>query len=140
MAEEARPEEGGDTDGELLSQLVTESFAASQQSDRQMSAKTTQRAANQETLTSPDAVKVTAASPALAKARKGLASGDERPTILGTLRSGLEQLRQAALGREAVYELEDVLMDLKRELYDAEKRGRAGGQRGSLRMAHDGGP
>ncbi|RDA86404.1 hypothetical protein CP532_6475 [Ophiocordyceps camponoti-leonardi (nom. inval.)] len=46
--------------------------------------------------------------------------------IMGTLRSGLEQLRKVALDRDRVYELEDILMDMKRELYEAEKRGRTG--------------
>ncbi|PHH80771.1 hypothetical protein CDD80_7308 [Ophiocordyceps camponoti-rufipedis] len=44
--------------------------------------------------------------------------------IMNTLRSGLEQLRKAALPRDRMYELEDILIDMKRELYEAEKRGR----------------
>lgn len=51
--------------------------------------------------------------------------------IMDTLRSGLEQLRKAALPRDRMYELEDILIDMKRELYEAEKRGRPlnGGKR-----------
>jgi hypothetical protein len=44
--------------------------------------------------------------------------------IMDLLRGGLEQLRSAALSREEVYQMEDVFMDLKRELYEAERRGR----------------
>ncbi|PFH62462.1 hypothetical protein XA68_13529 [Ophiocordyceps unilateralis] len=49
---------------------------------------------------------------------------DDTADIMGTLRSGLEQLRKTALARDRMYELEDILMDMKRELYEAEKRGR----------------
>ncbi|KAF4507547.1 hypothetical protein G6O67_004036 [Ophiocordyceps sinensis] len=131
-AEEERAEtgaDGGDTDEELMSQLVTESFAASRQSESQESVKrVTRRAAKQGSLRLlVDPLDATTASPAEAEPRGGHADEGEEPcSILDTLRSGLEQLRKATLGRQAVYELEDVLMDLKRELYDAEKRGRRG--------------
>jgi hypothetical protein len=45
-------------------------------------------------------------------------------SIMGTLWGGIEQLRSAALSREEVYKIEDLLMDMKRELYAAESRGR----------------
>jgi hypothetical protein len=45
-------------------------------------------------------------------------------SIVDTLRGGLQQLRVAALSREEVYQLEDMLMDIKRELFEAERRGR----------------
>ncbi|CAJ2500477.1 Uu.00g033300.m01.CDS01 [Anthostomella pinea] len=45
-------------------------------------------------------------------------------TILGSLRNGLEGLRTAELSREQVYKIEDMFMDIKRELYQAEARGR----------------
>ncbi|RCI11934.1 hypothetical protein L249_4577 [Ophiocordyceps polyrhachis-furcata BCC 54312] len=62
--------------------------------------------------------------------------GDDGTTnIMGTLRNGLEQLRKVALDRDRVYELEDVLMDMKRELYEAEKRGRTGKVDGRTRSA-----
>ncbi|KAM4058046.1 hypothetical protein HRG_014497 [Hirsutella rhossiliensis] len=129
--------DGGDTDEELMSQLVTESFAASRQNESQESTKrVTRHAAKQRSLKLGEAMDATTASPAKSERRGGHADeGEETPTILGTLRSGLEQLRKAALGREVVYELEDVLMDLKRELYDAEKRGRGGKRKRSGRAA-----
>ncbi|PHH89770.1 hypothetical protein CDD83_5306 [Cordyceps sp. RAO-2017] len=148
--------DAGDTDEEVMSQLVTESFAASQQSESQESplagrgraarrvakqspAKTKRSPAKQspeKTKRSPakqGSIKLsdaTAGSPAEATPREGQADGeDDTLTIAGTLRTGLEQLRKAALTRDKVYELEDMLMDMKRELYEAEKRGRKGKQR-----------
>ncbi|KAJ4296963.1 hypothetical protein N0V88_003879 [Collariella sp. IMI 366227] len=45
--------------------------------------------------------------------------------ILEFMRSGLDELRLARLSRQEVYQIEDMLMDMKRELYEAERRGRA---------------
>jgi hypothetical protein len=45
-------------------------------------------------------------------------------SIMDTLRGGLQQLQTAALSRDEVYQLEDMLMDMKRELFEAERRGR----------------
>lgn len=46
-------------------------------------------------------------------------------SIMETLRSGLKELKTAALSRTEVYEIESMFMDIKRELYEAELRGRA---------------
>ncbi|TPX17230.1 uncharacterized protein E0L32_003348 [Thyridium curvatum] len=53
----------------------------------------------------------------------------EEPTgkfeqIMAALRSGLVALRSATLSRAEVSEVEDMCMDVKRELYEAERRGR----------------
>jgi hypothetical protein len=45
--------------------------------------------------------------------------------ILGLFRGGLDELRSAQLSRQEVYQIEDMFMDLRRELYEAERRGRA---------------
>lgn len=45
--------------------------------------------------------------------------------IMDALRGGLHELRTANLSREEVYQVEDLFMDMKRELYGAEARGRA---------------
>ncbi|KAK0618384.1 Rap1-interacting factor 1 N terminal-domain-containing protein [Bombardia bombarda] len=45
--------------------------------------------------------------------------------LMSMLRSGLDELRSVRLSRQEVYQIEDVFMDMKRELYEAEKRGRA---------------
>jgi hypothetical protein len=44
--------------------------------------------------------------------------------IMEALRGSLQELRTASLSRGEVYEVEDILMDMKRELYGAEARGR----------------
>ncbi|KAI0126923.1 Rap1-interacting factor 1 N terminal-domain-containing protein [Xylariales sp. AK1849] len=44
--------------------------------------------------------------------------------IIDALRGGLAELRTAALSRQEVYQVEDMFMDIKRELYEAEARGR----------------
>ncbi|KAL2180165.1 Rap1-interacting factor 1 N terminal-domain-containing protein [Thermothelomyces heterothallicus CBS 202.75] len=44
--------------------------------------------------------------------------------IMDLFRSGLDELRSARLSREQVYQIEDMFMDMRRELYEAERRGR----------------
>jgi hypothetical protein len=45
--------------------------------------------------------------------------------IMDLFRGGLDELRSARLSREEVYQIEDMFMDMRRELYEAERRGRA---------------
>jgi len=60
--------------------------------------------------------------------RTGVAAEQVRRTrmeeVLAMLRGSLEALRSAALSRDEVYQVEDMCMDIKRELYEAERRGR----------------
>jgi len=44
--------------------------------------------------------------------------------IMKMLRGGLDALRAANLARDEVHKVEDLCMDIKRELYEAERRGR----------------
>lgn len=44
--------------------------------------------------------------------------------ITASLRDGLEGLRAATLSREDVYKIESMFMDIKKELYEAERRSR----------------
>lgn len=44
--------------------------------------------------------------------------------VMSALKVGLDELQAATLSREEVYKVEDMMMDLKRELYLAESRGR----------------
>ncbi|KAI1198410.1 Rap1-interacting factor 1 N terminal-domain-containing protein [Nemania serpens] len=44
--------------------------------------------------------------------------------IAASLKDGLEGLRAATLSREDVYKIESMFMDIKKELYEAERRGR----------------
>lgn len=45
--------------------------------------------------------------------------------MMDLFRGGLDELRSARLSREEVYQIEDMFMDMRRELYEAERRGRA---------------
>ncbi|KAG6006336.1 hypothetical protein E4U21_007139 [Claviceps maximensis] len=106
----------GDTDEEVRSQLVTESHAASQQSQSQ---RTSLEAADASFVTEH----VETASD-LQRRRPAMGNAEKTGFIIGSLRNGLEQMRSVSLTREKVYEVEDILMDLKRELFEAERRGR----------------
>ncbi|KAK4153273.1 Rap1-interacting factor 1 N terminal-domain-containing protein [Chaetomidium leptoderma] len=60
------------------------------------------------------------------KAEEATSAGTNQvPKIMGLLRGGLGELRSARLSRDEVYQIEDMLMDMKRELYEAERRGRS---------------
>ena len=50
---------------------------------------------------------------------------DQVQKIMDLLRGGLDELRLARLSREEFYQIEDMFMDMKRELCEAERRGRA---------------
>lgn len=127
----AEAREGGDTDEELMSQLVTESFAASQSQSQQEVA----MGGNGDVEDSVDLVQP-GDEAEISKEGKGgnrkskrksseASKASKANSIMQILRGGLDELREAALSREEVYQLEDVLMDMKRELFAAERRGRA---------------
>ena len=120
---QSRAQDGGDTDEELMSQLVTESSAASR--DHSLSV-------------APDAADLPSTiEDSVVMGEKALSKGDAEPAsvsgshasnkpgeVMDMLRGGLKGLREAALSRNEVYKIEDMLMDIKRELFEAEKRGR----------------
>ncbi|OAA34087.1 Rap1-interacting factor 1 [Metarhizium rileyi] len=112
--------DSGDTDEEVQSQLVIESNAASQQSQKEeayISTVTDIAACSKVDETMEVLMDTNTRS-------EPPVGGDSPPTIMETLRNGLDQLRSASLSRETVYEVEDILMDMKRELFEAERRGR----------------
>lgn len=129
--------DGGDTDEELMSQLINESFAALHSQPEE--------AAEEEELVevedSMDLVQATEEQqPKLtAKARRRMlrsqkkdeeeakttAEPSKADTIMQTLQASLDELRGAALSREEVYKLEDVILSVRKELFEAERRGRA---------------
>lgn len=132
--------DGGDTDEELMSQLVTESFAASQsQQEAEPEVPSAVIEDSMEVVSAEDespqevADEAAKAESEEAPERPEAPEPSEEPeasetgksnTIMDILRGGLDQLRGAALSREDVYQLEDMLMDMKRELFEAERRGR----------------
>ncbi|KAJ4222178.1 hypothetical protein NW759_006601 [Fusarium solani] len=126
--------DGGDTDEELMSQLVTESFAASQsQQEAEPEVPSAVIEDSMEVVSAEDESPQEVADEAAKAESEEAPEAPEEPeasetgksdTIMDILRGGLDQLRGAALSREDVYQLEDMLMDMKRELFEAERRGR----------------
>ncbi|OAA56082.1 telomere length regulator protein (Rif1) [Cordyceps fumosorosea ARSEF 2679] len=107
-----RRKEGADTDEEVMSQLVTEARAATA-SEAKAEADEVEAALPQEV---PSGNPGEVDEPAPAEAPK--------PSFMDTLRQGLDQLRSTTLSRDEVYKMEEMLMDMKREIYEAEFRGR----------------
>lgn len=139
-----------DTDTEVESQLVAEQQAASQSQSRQADEAEADAAApsaneapdhHDEMLQvgDPTSMELDSAEPTpteteehdvldttAPKAVAGAAAPqpDADVPMLESLTGVLGQLRSAALSRDDVYKMEDMLMDIKRELYAAEQRGR----------------
>ncbi|KAF7561966.1 hypothetical protein G7046_g2189 [Stylonectria norvegica] len=123
--------DAGDTDEEVMSQLVTEVEAASQ-SQSQPEADAAE--ANCELEDSMDLVSMsddqvedmTKESEKRSSGTGEQAAGASKASaVMQILRAGMNELRGASLSRQEVYELEDMLMDMKRELFEAERRGRS---------------
>ncbi|KAL7906150.1 Rap1-interacting factor 1 N terminal domain-containing protein [Trichoderma velutinum] len=125
---------GGDTDDEVVSQLEKESDAAAESQEANRDAEeevvpstkdeTHQLPGNMDVDADADAnatvINEGGSEPPRAEEEKKA----EALTIMETLQNSLEQLRQISLPRSEVYKMEDMLMDLKRELFEAERRGR----------------
>ncbi|RFU73879.1 hypothetical protein TARUN_8374 [Trichoderma arundinaceum] len=119
-----RKRRGGDTDDEVMSQLVKESHEAPESQEAVEDAEDKVPCTNDEVRQSPGHMDVDATA---GEAESEPRAEDEKAkalTIMETLQNSLEQLRQISLARNEVYKMEDMLMDLKRELFEAERRGR----------------
>lgn len=118
------PKEGGDTDEEIMSQLVTEATAATSNQpkteDVEMAVAGPQLAA----IEASPAVNESVEEPVEEPAAAAVAEQAAKTSIMETLRQGLDQLRSTTLSRDEVYKMEEMLMDMKREIYEAEFRGR----------------
>ncbi|KAM0559405.1 hypothetical protein ACHAPJ_004432 [Fusarium lateritium] len=124
--------DGGDTDEELMSQLVEESNAASQSLEPEVEMPdaviedsmevSADNEVPQEEEEEEEVIQEEAAEPD--EEEKDTPVEAKANSIADILRGGLKQLRTSALSREEVYQLEDMLMDMKRELFEAERRGR----------------
>ncbi|OAA82227.1 telomere length regulator protein (Rif1) [Akanthomyces lecanii RCEF 1005] len=105
------PREGGDTDEEIMSQLFTEATAATacqpKVEDVEMTVTVAETSAVETSEVANEPI------PEQTKA-----------SVMATLRQGLDQLRNTTLSRDEVYKMEEMLMDMKREIYEAEFRGR----------------
>ncbi|KAL7796852.1 Rap1-interacting factor 1 N terminal domain-containing protein [Trichoderma ceciliae] len=117
---------GGDTDDEVMSQLVKEFHAAAESQEANGDAEDEVPCTNNEPHHSPGHIEVdvAVADEAESEPRREDEKKADTLTIMETLQTSLEQLRQVALPRDEVYKMEDMLMDLKRELFEAERRGR----------------
>ncbi|KAF7543826.1 hypothetical protein G7Z17_g10426 [Cylindrodendrum hubeiense] len=119
--------DGGDTDEELMSQLVTESNAASQsQSQHDVEPESGISISSDSMELDPVVDEEPQAEESAGAPHTGETEKEANKTnaIVSILRGGLNELRGAALSRDEVYQLEDMLMDMKRELFEAERRGR----------------
>ena len=119
---EIESKEERDTDEELISQLMTESQGASQTraapADDHVEAQSTIEDSMDIGSTNE---KAGGETKTLQQKEGAFNSAD---SILERLRGGLDGLRNASLSRADVYQIEDMLMDMKRELFEAERRGR----------------
>ncbi|SCV51099.1 related to telomere length regulator protein rif1 [Fusarium fujikuroi] len=135
------PRDDGDTDEELMSQLVTESFAASQSQEPEfqvpdeviedsMKVMPIDNESGEEVQEDQLQAEEEGQNEVAEPKEDDDEEEEETPvphktrSIMDTLRGGLQQLQAAALSRNEVYLLEDMLMDMKRELFEAERRGR----------------
>ncbi|KAG4266295.1 hypothetical protein FPRO04_05940 [Fusarium proliferatum] len=135
------PRDDGDTDEELMSQLVTESFAASQSQEPEfqvpdeviedsMKVMPIDNESGEEVQEDQLQAEEEGQNEVAEPKEDDDEEEEETPvphktrSIMDTLRGGLQQLQAAALSRDEVYQLEDMLMDMKRELFEAERRGR----------------
>ncbi|RGP72087.1 telomere length regulator rif1 [Fusarium sporotrichioides] len=129
----------GDTDEELMSQLVTESMAASQSQELDVRIPDAVVEDSMEVVSADEAApieepaaedrelsveEVQDAAVEQGETGEEVSAEVKSDLIIETLRGGLKQLQGAALSRDEVYRLEDMLMDMKRELFEAERRGR----------------
>lgn len=122
---QALPDER-DTDDELMSQIIGESYAASQSqpesTQESVSSSFVEESMNMDSVLE-EAVK-TKTEPELETPKTHPNNGNKADYILGFLKGGVETLQDTSLSRAEVNKIEDVLMDLKRALYAAEERGR----------------
>ncbi|EFQ27809.1 uncharacterized protein GLRG_02953 [Colletotrichum graminicola M1.001] len=117
-----------DLEAEIHSQLVHEQQEADHRESQSFEAPNLEPSLTQTQLTAEDSMDVDVADTtnAVIAQPKPQAQVDTKDVrMVDSLSSVLDQLRSAALSRDEVYKMEDILMDIKRELFAAEARGRA---------------
>ncbi|KAI0599829.1 Rap1-interacting factor 1 N terminal-domain-containing protein [Biscogniauxia sp. FL1348] len=106
-------------------QLITE---ASQQSEAELAAKKMTEAVSSSATSSAETEEDLMNEEVEESTEAAEVSQIEEPSaferIMGSLGDGLESLRTALLSRDEVGKIEDMFYDIKRELYEAEKRSR----------------
>jgi hypothetical protein len=121
----ARTEEGGDV--ETISLLSDDQEVQSQIALESQSFSERLQSVHEETPTEPDeAVQdVDMNDTPAAEEQEEQQPEGQKERLMRMLRESLGELRSASLSRTEVYEIEDLFMDMRRELYEAERRGRA---------------
>ncbi|EEY21056.1 conserved hypothetical protein [Verticillium alfalfae VaMs.102] len=120
-----------DTDTELESQLAAEQIAASRSQSLAveeavaLSTSVSREASMDLSHDVTPRASQSVAIPTVEENEEQDMDESQKPTMLDSLSGVLAQLKSATLSRDEVYKMEDVLMDIKRELFAAEKRGRA---------------
>lgn len=113
-----------DDDIEVQSQIALESFSASQrQSEEEDDEEEEEELDKDDSMHVDDdaALSTKENTPVVDAATEGRPAVQQ---IVSMLRDGLDRLRTARLSRQEVYRIEDMFMDMRRELYEAERRGR----------------
>ncbi|KAK4227237.1 putative telomere length regulator protein rif1 [Podospora fimiseda] len=108
-------------DIEVQSQIALESFSASQ---RQEEEEEVEHSIEEAMELDHEQQSPEAEAPAEGKKAQAEAVPPVQE-IIEMFRGGLDGLRSAKLSRDEVYKIEDMFMDMKRELYEAERRGRS---------------
>lgn len=117
-----------DTDEEVMSQLMTESQETSQARDAPEAIHKEAHSTIEDSMyigsTNEKAGEVKTVEEEHTEEPRDQQAVNGADSILERLRGGLDGLRNASLSRAEVYQIEDMLMDMKRELFEAERRGR----------------
>ncbi|KAK3934939.1 telomere length regulator protein rif1 [Diplogelasinospora grovesii] len=122
----AQTEQGGDV--ETISLLSDDQEVQSQIALESQSFSERLQSVHEETPTEPDEAVQDVDMPdsqAQAEEQEEQQPEGQKEKLRRMLRESLGELRSASLSRTEVYEIEDLFMDMRRELYEAERRGRA---------------
>ncbi|KAI6783155.1 Telomere length regulator protein-like protein [Emericellopsis cladophorae] len=111
-----------DTDEEIMSQLVSESNAASQAGSVPPEASLV--VIEDSMATSSFSLDKAVQAEVEEQGRLEAGEAKNAESIMGMLCAGMAGLQNASLSRDEFNQIEDMLMEMKRELFDAERRGR----------------
>ncbi|KAG9256126.1 Rap1-interacting factor 1 N terminal-domain-containing protein [Emericellopsis atlantica] len=111
-----------DTDEEIMSQLVSESNAASQAGSVPPEASLV--VIEDSMATSSFSLDKAVQAEVEQEKKEEQVEARSAESIMGMLRAGMAGLQNASLSRDDFNQIEDMLMEMKRELFEAERRGR----------------
>lgn len=117
----------GDTDEELMSQLIGESFAASKSLEGQQADDVGSPSVIRDSMdieSAEDKGPEEKVEDEVSTTKEENTTANPVDLIMESLKGGLDTLRNASLSRADVHRIEDMFMDMKRALYEAEQRGR----------------